>query len=85
MAKLESFETLQLLIEELTKDKPNQPRVRKLMLDSGLEYTSDAIQQMSTVLVLMSKMSPAEKRISRSSEKFDEKFTDKFKEKVSDL
>ena len=81
MVKMKSFETLQLLIEELSKGKPNQTRVRKLMLESGLEYTPDSIQQMSTVLVLMSKLSPTEKRAAKTPGKFNEKF----KEKVSDL
>jgi hypothetical protein len=72
MAKTHSFETLQVLIEELTKDKPSQTRVRKLMQQNGLEYTPDSIQQMSSVLVLMSKMSPDVRK-------------NKHKEKVSEL
>jgi hypothetical protein len=49
-----SYETLSSLIEELTKDKPNQTRVKKLMHENGLEYTNDSIAQMNTVLGLMS-------------------------------
>ncbi len=72
MYKMESFEALQVLIEELSKDKSNQTRVRKLMESSGLEYTPDSIQQMSAVLVLISKITLDTRRI-------------KTKEKVRDL
>ncbi len=58
MSKTIDVENLQLLIEELTKTKPNQTKVKKLMTDHGLSYTPDAIQQMSTVLMLMSAQSP---------------------------
>lgn len=58
MAKSVSFEALQLLIQELTKDRPNQARVKKAMLENGLSYTPDPIQQMSSVLALMSQISP---------------------------
>lgn len=72
MAKSVSFEALQALIEELNKDKPNQARVKKGMLETGLEYTSDPIQQMSAVLALMSQISPDIRKL-------------KNKEKVSEL
>jgi hypothetical protein len=58
MAKTVSVEALQSLIEELTKDRPNQARVKKGMFENGLEYTADPIQQMSVVLALMSQVSP---------------------------
>jgi hypothetical protein len=56
MAKQVSFEALTSLIQELTKDKPSQARVKKLMQENGLEYTNDSIQQMSTVLGMMSNL-----------------------------
>jgi hypothetical protein len=58
MAKFTSVEDLQLLIEELTKERPNQVRVKKLMQANGIPYSPDSIQQMSTVLTLMSHLSP---------------------------
>ena len=54
-----SVESLEPLIAELTKEKPNTTRVKKLMLDHGLEYTNDPIQQMSCVLDIMSDVAPA--------------------------
>ncbi len=62
-----SFETLTSLIEELTKDKPNQSRVKKLMQENGIEYTNDSIAQMNTVLGLMShiQLEPTKKRKSK--------------------
>jgi len=71
MAKSISFESLQSLIEELTKVKPNQARVKKLMQANGLEYTSDSIQQMSLVLTLMSHTSPGIQK-PKSKEKVSE-------------
>lgn len=71
MAKSVSFETLQILIEELTKERPNQARVKKGMLENGLNYTPDPIQQMSSVLALMSQISP-DIRKQKSKEKVSE-------------
>ena len=53
-----SVESLEPLIAELTKDKPNTAKVKKLMLNHGLEYTNDPIQQMSCVLGVMSEVAP---------------------------
>ena len=53
-----SVESLEPLIDELTKDKPNSARVKKLMHTNGLEYSSDPIQQMSCVLEMMSDIAP---------------------------
>lgn len=73
MAKSVSFEILQTLIEELSKERPNQTRVKKGMLENGLDYTSDPIQQMSAVLTLMSQISPdIRKSNSKSKEKVSE-------------
>jgi len=71
MAKEVSFETLKSLIQELTKDKPSQARVKKLMQENGLEYTNDSIQQMSTVLSLMSHF-PVEAKKRKTKEKAPE-------------
>jgi hypothetical protein len=71
MAKNVSFETLKSLIIELTKDKPSQVRVKKLMQENGLEYTNDSIQQMSSVLALMSQI-PAEAKKRKTKEKAPE-------------
>lgn len=53
-----SVESLEPLIAELTKDRPNSARVKKLMQSHGLEYTNDPIQQMSCVLEVMSDVAP---------------------------
>ncbi len=71
MAKNVSFETLKSLITELTKDKPSQVRVKKLMQENGLEYTNDSIQQMSSVLALMSQF-PVEVKKRKTKEKAPE-------------
>ena len=52
-----SIESLEPLIEELTKDKPNTTKVKKMMMDQGLCYTNDPIQQMSLVLSAMTGLS----------------------------
>ena len=44
---------LQNLIEELLKERPNKEKIKDLMNQSGLKYTSDPIEQMSTVLSMM--------------------------------
>lgn len=71
MAKSISFEALQALIEELNKERPNQSRVKRGMIETGLEYTTDPIQQMSAVLSLMSQISP-DKRKQKTKEKVSE-------------
>jgi hypothetical protein len=71
MAKSVSFEALQGLIEELTKERPNQARVKKGMVENGLDYSPDPIQQMSTVLTLMSQISPDIRKL-KSKEKVSE-------------
>lgn len=71
MAKTVSVEALKGLIEELTKDRPNQSRVKKGMVENGLQYTADPIQQMSAVLTLMSQVSP-DIRKAKSKERVSE-------------
>jgi hypothetical protein len=71
MPKAVLTESLKILIQELTKDKPSQTRVKKLMVENGLEYSSDSIQQLTTVLGLMSHM-PLEIKKRKSKEKVSE-------------
>ncbi len=71
MSKTVSFETLHPLIDELTKEKPNQARVKKLMLENGLAYTNDSIAQMSVVLGLMSQF-PLDSKKRKTKEKASE-------------
>jgi hypothetical protein len=44
---------LQILVEELMKDQPNQSLVRRMMLVQGIPYSPDPRTQMGTVLSLM--------------------------------
>ena len=70
MARTVSFESLQNLIDELTKGKPSQAKVRRLMQENGLDYTTDSIQQMSSVLTLMSQLTfEAKKKKSKEKNK----------------
>lgn len=71
MARQVSVEALKSLIQELTKEKPSQTRVKKLMQENGLEYTNDSIQQMSSVLSLMSNF-PVETKKRKTKEKAPE-------------
>ncbi len=57
-----TVESLEPLIEELIKDKPSSTKIKKMMMDQGLEYTSDPIQQMSLVLTAMSSVAPEVRR-----------------------
>lgn len=71
MAKIVSIESLKTLTDELTKNKPNQALIKKLMLANGLNYTPDSIQQMTAVLSLMSHVSPGIQK-PKSKEKVSE-------------
>ncbi len=57
-----TIESLEPLIEELMKDKPSSPKLKKMMMDQGLQYTTDPIQQMSVVLSAMAAMTPKIRR-----------------------
>lgn len=57
-----TIESLEPLIEELIKDKPNTMKIKKMMMDQGLPFTSDPIQQMSVVLTAMSSVAPQIRR-----------------------
>lgn len=57
-----SNSNLQLLIDELIKDHPNQKLVKKIMIDSGIPYSSDPITQMGQVLTVMNNDPVVDKR-----------------------
>lgn len=44
---------LEVLINELLKERPNKEKIKDLMNKSGLKYSTDPIEQMSSVLTLM--------------------------------
>lgn len=48
-----NLQTLESLIQELTKESPSTLKVKKMMLEQGLPFSQDPIQQMSTVLTVM--------------------------------
>lgn len=54
MEKKDSFEKMQALVSELSKVRPNQEKVKKMMEEQGLPYTTDLIEQMSSVLMAVS-------------------------------
>ena len=43
-------EDLEVLVEELMKDKPNATLVKQLSLNLNIAYSDDLVTQMSTVL-----------------------------------
>lgn len=47
---------LEILVDELMRSKPDQKKVKDLMLSQGLEYAKDPIQQMSRVLEVMNRV-----------------------------
>jgi hypothetical protein len=47
------LQSLELLILELTKESPSSLKVKKMMLEQGLPFSQDPIQQLSTVLTVM--------------------------------
>ena len=49
----QSQQQLEALCEELLRTRPNQEKVRQLMTEVQIQYTSDPIQQLTTVLQLM--------------------------------
>lgn len=46
-------EDLEMLVDELMKDKPNKQMIKKLSTKLGLNYSVDPLTQMSTVLQSM--------------------------------
>ena len=62
MAKVKAsplaLEVINDLVQEVTKNKPDQVVVKKLMMQAGLDYEPDLIRQMGAVLALVSKRSP---------------------------
>jgi hypothetical protein len=54
---------LEALCEELLRSRPNQEKVRQLMTEVEIQYTSDPIQQLASVLELMDQTKPIAKAI----------------------
>ena len=66
MAKVKAsplaLEVINDLVQEVTKNKPDQVVVKKLMMQAGLDYEPDLIRQMGAVLALVSERSPELKK-----------------------
>ena len=62
------LENLELLVDELIKDRPLEPRVRQYMEACGLTYTTDIIERMSLVLATMDKIQGSAKRRGREND-----------------
>lgn len=58
MGKKVALETMNELVQEMTKNHPDQSRIKKLMSDAGLVYEEDIIKQMGSVLALVSEVTP---------------------------
>lgn len=41
---------LEQLVDELMKDEPNKTKIKKLMSDCGMVYSTDYLTQVNTVL-----------------------------------
>jgi hypothetical protein len=63
-----SSQSLEALCEELLRTKPNQEKVRQLMTDNEIQYTSDPIQQLATVLQRMDQTKSKTKQSDRTAE-----------------
>lgn len=48
--KVDQIADLERLVDELMKSKPNQSQVQTYMRSAGLSYTSDPVEQLSSVL-----------------------------------
>jgi hypothetical protein len=48
-----NIQSLEPLIQELTKLNPSALKVKKMMLEQGIPFSEDPIQQLSTVLTFM--------------------------------
>ena len=44
------LQTLELLVDELMKEKPEEKLVKSYMQETGLQYTLDPIDRLNTVL-----------------------------------
>lgn len=64
MSKKVALETINHLVEEMTKAKPDQAIVKKLMNQAGLQYEADLIHQMGSVLGLVAQIAPDNKKLS---------------------
>lgn len=47
---------LEVLVDELIKDQPHEPKIRTCMEAAGLIYTHDPIARMKTVLSALDRM-----------------------------
>lgn len=50
------------LVGELTKNRPNQKKVKKLMQEQGLDYSTDPVEQMTRVLSAVSQINKFKKQ-----------------------
>lgn len=48
--KVDQIAQLERLVDELMKTKPNQSQVQTYMKNAGLNYTTDPVEQLSSVL-----------------------------------
>lgn len=48
--KVDQIADLERLVDELMKTKPNQSQVQTYMKSAGLNYTTDPVEQLSSVL-----------------------------------
>jgi arsenate reductase-like glutaredoxin family protein len=46
----------EILVEEFLKETPNLKLIKEIMQKSGLPYTGDTIQEMNTVLQMLSEL-----------------------------
>lgn len=56
------FKKMEELVEELTKNRPNQNKVKKLMQEQGLDYSADPVEQMTRVLSAVSQINKFKKQ-----------------------
>ena len=64
-SSLEQIQALEVLVDELVKDRVSEKRIQDLMEKVGLEFTSDPIERMNRVLLRLhegreSKVRPVE-------------------------
>jgi hypothetical protein len=63
-----NHENLEALINELIKEQPNQKLVKKIMIESGMPYHSDPINQMSQVLTVLNEKPVVNSRQAKAKE-----------------
>jgi hypothetical protein len=62
MPKANQLEIMEELVSELTKNRPNQNKVKKLMEAQGLDYSGDPVEQMTRVLSAVSQFNKIKKQ-----------------------